>query len=155
MNPNKAAIKKSMTLEDVILEKGEEWRSTLAHARVTIPEKFLSDRNLVRLTKGAATITQTELMVRLLFQDSKERPVGVPGIEHFFKVVDQSNYSLGAWLKAVTYFHEWLQKENRTTPFPKMLGYLQCCEDSPENKDIEHHLVDLVEDMIKTHGYVG
>lgn len=155
MNQNKAAIKKSMTLEDVILEKGEEWRSTLAHARATVPEKFLSDRNLVRLTKGAATIPQTELMVRLLFQDSKERPVGTSGIEYFFKVVDQSNYSLGAWLKAITFFQEWLQKENRTTPFPKMLGYLQCCEDSPENKDIEHHLVDLVEDMIKTHGYVG
>ena len=36
-----------------------------------------------------------------------------------------------------------------------MLGYLQCCEDSPDNKDIEHHLVDLVRDMITTYGYEG
>jgi hypothetical protein len=141
--------------EDIIAEKGEEWRATLEYARVTIPVQFLSDRNLIRLTKGAATIAQTELMVRLLFQDSKARPVGVSGIEYFFTVVDRSNYSLGAWLAAITYFTDWLQKEGRTTPFPKMLGYLQCCEDSPENKDIEHHLVDLVEDMIKTHGYIG
>ena len=144
-----------MTIEDVIREKGEEWRATLDFARTTIPEKFLSDRNLVRLTKGAATIPQTELMVRLLFQDMKERPVGVPGIDLFFKVVDHSNFSLGEWLNAITFFQEWLAKEHRTTPFQKMLGYLQCCEDSPENKDIEHRFLDLVDDMIKTHGFVG
>ena len=155
MNQNKVVIKKSMTFEDVILEKGEEWRSVLTHAKLTVPEKFLTDRNLIRLTKGAATIAQTELMVKLLFKDSKERPVGTAGIDYFFKVIDQSNYSLGAWLKAVTYFQEWLEKENRITPFPKMLGYLQCCEDSPDNKDIEHQLVDLVKDMINTHGYEG
>ena len=144
-----------MTLEDVIHEKGEEWRATLDFAQKAIPPKFLSDRNLVRLTIGAATITQTELMVKLLFQDSKERPVAVPGIDLFFRVVDHSNFSLGEWLKAITHFQEWLASEKRVTPFQKMLGYLQCCEDSPENKDIEHRFLDLVEDMIKTHGYIG
>ena len=144
-----------MTLEDVITEKGEEWRATLDYARVTIPQKFLSDRNLVRLTKGAATIPQTELMVKLLFQDSKERPVGVPGIDLFFRVVDHSNFSLGAWLSAITFFQDWLTSQNRTTNFQKMLGYLQCCEDSPENKDIDHKFVDLVDDFLKTQGYIG
>ncbi len=152
---NKPLPPKQMTIEDVIAEKGEEWRATLDYARTTIPQKFLSDRNLVRLTKGAATIPQTELMIKLLYQDSKERPVGVPGIDLFFKVVDHSHFSLSEWLKAITHFQEWLANENRTTPFQKMLGYLQCCEDSPENKDIEHRFLDLVEDMIKTHGYVG
>lgn len=139
----------------MITEKGEEWRKTLEYARVTIPEKFLSDRNLIRLTKGAATIPQTELMVKLLFQDSKERPVGVPGIDLFFKVVDHSNFSLSAWLSAITFFQDWLAEQNRTTPFQKMLGYLQCCEESPENKDIDHKFLDLVEEMLKTHGYIG
>ena len=143
------------TFEEIIAEKGEEWKHTLDYARTTLPQKFLSDRNLIRLTKGAATIPQTELMVKLLFQDSKERPVGVPGIDYFFRVVDHSNYSLGSWLTAIVYFHEWLVKENRTTSFQKMLGYLQCCEDSPENKDIDHRFLDLVEDMLKTHGYIG
>ena len=155
MNQNKPLPPKSMTLEDVIAEKGEEWRATLDYARTTLPQKFLSDRNLVRLTKGAATIPQTEMMVKLLYQDSKERPVGVPGIDLFFKVVDHSNFSLSEWLKAITFFQEWLASENRTTPFQKMLGYLQCCEDSPENKNIEHRFLDLVDDMIKIHGFVG
>jgi hypothetical protein len=153
MNPNN--IKKAHTFEDIILEKGEEWKKTLEYARTTIPPKFLSDRNLIRLTKGAATIPQTELMVKLLFQDSKERPVGVPGIEYFFKVVDHSSFSLGSWLSAITYFHEWLSAQNRTTSFQKMLGYLQCCEDSPENKDIDHKFLDLVEEFLKAEGYVG
>lgn len=155
MNQNNQPKKQIRTIEDVILEKGEEWRATLEHAKMTIPEKFLSDRNLVRLTKGAATIPQTELLIKLLYQDSKERPVGIPGIDLFFKVVDHSNYSLGAWLSAIVYFQEWLAKENRTTPFQKMLGYLQCCEESPENKDIEHRFLDLVDEMLKTHGYIG
>ncbi len=155
MNQNNLPKKIFRTLEDVISEKGEEWRAPLDHARQSLSEKFLSDRNLIRLTKGAATIPQTELMVKLLYQDSKERPVGVPGIDLFFRVVDHSNYSLSAWLVAITYFCEWLTRENRTTSFQKMLGYLQCCEESPENKDIDHKFLDLVDEMLKTHGYVG
>ncbi len=150
MNPN--PIK---TLEDVILSKGEEWRATLEFAQNTLSSKYLSEANLIRLTKGAATIPQTELLIKLLYQDAKERPVGVNGIDLFFKVVDHSNYSLSAWLNAISYFQNWLQEQDRTTSFQKMLGYLQCCEDSPENKDIDHRFIDLVEDMIKTHGYIG
>lgn len=150
MNPN--PIK---TLEDVILSKGEEWRATLEFAQNTLSSKYLSEVNLIRLTKGAATIPQTELLIKLLYQDAKERPFGVNGIDLFFKVVDHSNYSLSAWLNAISYFQNWLQEQDRTTSFQKMLGYLQCCEDSPENKDIDHRFIDLVEDMIKTHGYIG
>lgn len=156
MNQNNTQIKKNIaTVEEVIEHKGEEWRATLEYARETIPVKFLSDRNLVRLTKGDATIAHTEMMVRLFYQDSKERPTGSSAVEYFFRVIDHSEYSLYAWLNAITYFTEWLKKEGRTTPFPKMLGYIQCCEDSPENKDIEHKLVDLVEEMITTHGFEG
>jgi hypothetical protein len=156
MNQNKILPKKNIsTAEEVIELKGEEWRATLEYARATLPVKFLSDRNLVRLTKGDATIAHTEMMVRLFYQDSKERPTGSSAVEYFFRVIDHSEYSLYAWLNAISYFTEWLKKEGRTTPFPKMLGYLQCCEDSPENKDIEHKLVDLVEEMVMTHGYEG
>lgn len=155
MNPNNSATKKINSIEDVIANKGEEWRATLEFARLTLSDKYLSDKNLIRLTKGAATIPQTELLIKLLYQDSKERPVGESGIDVFFRVVDHSNFSLSAWLAAIVYFDEYLKKENRTTPFRKMLGYLQCCEDSPENKDIEHSFLELVEDMIKTHGYIG
>ena len=154
MNQNKI-LKPIVTFESIIKDKGEQWRTTLDYARSTIPQKFLTDKNLIRLTKGAATIAQTELMVKLLFQDSKERPIGVAGIDLFFRVVDHSNFNLSSWLAAITYFHQWLEKENRTTSFHKMLGYLQCCEDSPENKDIEHVFLDLVADMIRDHGYVG
>lgn len=143
------------TLEDVIAEKGEEWRVPLEHARASVPDKLLSDRNLIRLTKGRCKIPHLELMVKLLYQDSKERPVGVPGIDQFFKVVDHSEFALFDWLEAITYFQNWLESENRKTPFLKMLGYLQCCEESPENKDIQKNFVELVREMIEEHGYVG
>lgn len=147
--------KKILTIEDVIELKGEEWRSPLSYARTTLPDKFLSDRNLIRLTKGRCTILHLELMVKILFQDSKERPVGVSGIDQFFYVVDRSEFNLFDWLEVISYFQEWLNQNNRKTSFPKMLGYLQCCEDSPENKDIKRNFIDLVTEMIKQHGFIG
>jgi hypothetical protein len=154
MSQNKVE-KKFIILEDVIQEKGEEWRAPLSHARMVIPEKFLSDRNLIRLTKGRCTIQHLELMIKILFLDSKERPVGVTGIEQFFYVVDRSEFNLYDWLSVITYFNDWLLKNERKTAFPKMLGYLQCCESSPENKDIDHSFIDLVQEMLATHGFVG
>jgi hypothetical protein len=154
MNPSKPE-KKILTIEDVILEKGEEWRTPLDYARTVLPDKYLSDKNLIRLTKGRCTINHLELMVKILFQDSKERPVGVTGIEQFFYVVDRSEFNLFDWLEVFTFFHNWLETNQRKTPFPKMLGYLQCCEDSPENKDINRKFIDLVQEMLEQHGFIG
>ena len=147
--------KRFLTLEDVILEKGEEWRAPLAFARQTIPDRYLSDKNLIRLTKGRCTIPHLELMVKILFQDSKERPVGITGIDQFFFVIDRSEFNLFDWLEAFSFFCHWLDQNNRKTTLPKMLGYLQCCEDSPENKDIQRDFIELIKDMIDQHGFIG
>ncbi len=148
-------VKKINTIEEVITLKGEHWRAALHFARTTIADRYLSDKNLIRLTKGNCTISQLELMVKILYADSKERPVGVTGIDQFFYVVDRSDFNLFSWLEAITIFSNWLDKNNRKSPFPKMLGYLQCCEDSPENKDVTHVFVDLVNDMLEKHGFEG
>jgi hypothetical protein len=147
--------KKFKTIEDVIIEKGEEWRAPLEYARSSIPERYLSDQNLVRLTKGRCTIPHLELMVKLLYQDSKERPLGTTGIDQFFKVYDLSDFDLYEWLEAITFFNEWMSQRNRKFQFLKMLGYLQCCEDSPENKNIKYIFVDLVKDMLEEHDFEG
>lgn len=154
MNPIKQE-KKILTLEDVITSKGEEWRAALGFARSTIPDRYLNDKNLIRLTKGRCTIKHLELMVRILFQDSKERPIGVTGIDQFFYVVDRSNFNLFDWLEGVSFFQNWLIENDRKTSFPKMLGYLQCCEDSPENKDIQREFIDLIKEMLDQHGFIG
>ena len=143
------------TLEDVIQEKGEEWRAPLDYARSILPDRYLSDKNLIRLTKGRCTISHLELMVKILFQDSKERPVGLTGIDQFFYVVDRSEFNLFDWLEAIAYFQNWLIKNDRKTPLPKMLGYLQCCEDSPENKDISHNFIELIHEMLDQYGFLG
>ena len=154
MNPNKPE-KKILTLEDVIQLKGEDWRAPLVFARTTLPDKFLSDKNLIRLTKGLCTTPHLELMVKILFQDSKERPVGVSGIDQFFYVVDRSGFNLFNWLEGITFFYNWLESNQRKTALPKMLGYLQCCEDSPENKDINRNFIELIQEMLDQHGFVG
>lgn len=148
-------VKKILSLEDVILEKGEEWRGPLNYARTTLPDKYVNDKNLIRLTKGRCTIDHLNLMVKILFLDSKERPTGTTGIDLFFRIVDHSKFNLYDWLSAITFFHEWLNKEQRKCFFPKMLGYLQCCEDSPENKDIKRDFIELVDEMLSIHGFEG
>lgn len=153
---NEIKIKKRfLTFEDVIAEKGEEWRSALLHARSSISDRYLSDKNLIRLTQGRCTIAHLELMVKLLYQDSKERPVGVTGIEQFFRVYDHSEYDLFDWLEAITLFTHWMENKNQKFQFVKMLGYLQCCEESPENKDIKYVFIDLVKDMLEQHDFEG
>lgn len=148
-------VKNFLTLDDVIKSKGEEWREPLHYARTILPDKYVSDKNLIRLTKGGCTIAHLELMVRILFVDSKERPIGITGIDQFFSVVDRSQFNLSSWLNAITLFQQYLEEHNQKTPFPKMLGYLQCCEESPENKDIDLNFIDLVQDMLTLHGFIG
>ncbi len=97
-------VNKFLSLEDVILEKGEEWRAPLEFARSSLPDKFVSDKNLIRLTKGRCTIDHLNLMVKILFLDSKERPTGTTGIDLFFRIVDHSEFNLYDWLLLLPFF---------------------------------------------------
>lgn len=142
-------------LDELILSKGPDWNACIQNARDVLPDKFLSDKSLIRLSINSNTPEELSSIIKCLYQDFKERPVGIAGIDYFFKAVNYSVYSLSDWIKAIHFFNQWLHKENRHSPFLKQLGYLQCCEESPENKDVSQALVQLVNDMLIQHGFVG
>lgn len=154
MIANKKIIK-TPTFNDVLIERGNEWNEVITFARQLLGDKLLSDRNLIKLCLGQAAINETMTVLKLFYYDSKERPTGASAVEIFFRVIDNSIYSLAAWIEAVHFFNNWLEENDRKTTFQKMLGYLQCCEESPENKEITFRFIDLVDDMLKEHGYVG
>jgi hypothetical protein len=147
MNPN--------NLSELISTKGIDWESSISNAREVLQDKFLNDKSLIRLAMNSEFPHELNTIIKCLYQDSKERPAGIPGIDFFFKAVNYSSYSLKDWLKVVYFFDQWLSDKNRSSPFLKLIGYLQCCEESPENKDISQTFIHLVEDMLTQHGFIG
>lgn len=142
-------------LDELITSKGPKWKASIQNAREVLAEKFISDKSLIRLSLNSELPEEFNSIIKCLYQDSKERPAGIAGIDFFFKAVNYSTYSLKDWIKAIHHFNQWLQKENRQSPFLKQLGYLQCCEESPENKDISQSFIKLVDDMLNQYGFVG
>ena len=118
-------------------------------------EKFLTANERELLASHSLLVDHFVLIIQLLYQDSKERAVGIRGIDYLLKTVDGSIYNLSAWLEGIFVFDRWLKSQNRKTDFRKMLGYLQCCEESPEVKDTRLTFPDLVQAMLDEHGYIG
>lgn len=143
------------TLDELITYKGSEWKDCIQNARDVLPEKLLSDKSLIRLSLNSDFTEEFNSIIKCLYQDSKERPAGIAGIDFFLKAVNYSTYSLKDWIKVIHHFNLWLQNNNRHSPFLKQLGYLQCCEESPENKDISQPFIKLVDDMLNQYGFVG
>lgn len=131
------------------------WDEAIIFARTTLNEKLISDKEIHRLQENSRDLDRFVLIIQLLYQDSKERPVGISGIHYLFQTVDKSIYTLKDWLEGIYTFHRWLKKSERKTDFRKMLGYLQCCEESPEKKDTRVLFTDLITQMLEEHGYLG
>lgn len=142
------------TLDEVIALKGEEWRAFFTFAQAEVEHQFLNTRNLVRLSKGNATVKQATMLIELLKKDSIERPMGGSGIEMFFRRVDFSNYNLTSWLDALSFFNDWLKTNHKKTTFSKMLGFIECCEQSPEDQEKDYRLVELVKEMLENEGFI-
>jgi hypothetical protein len=143
------------TLLELITEKGTVWEICINNARDLLQEKFLSDKILIRLATNSDSPEEFSSIITSLYQDSKERPTGLTGADYFFKAVNYSIYPLKDWIKAVYYFNNWLLNEKRQASFLKQLGYLQCCEESPEHKDISFSFIQLLDDMLNQHGFIG
>lgn len=131
------------------------WEDALNFARSTLNDKLLSDKEMQKVRDNSSSVEHFILIIQLLYQDSKERAPGVRGIEYFLKTVDKSIYNLKSWIDGIYAFQTWLKKNERKTDFRKMLGYLQCCEESPEVKDTRIIFTDLIQAMLDEHGYVG
>lgn len=131
------------------------WEEAIIFGRTTLNEKLISDKEIHRLQESSRDLDRFILIIQLLYQDSKERPTGASGIHYLLQTVDRSIYTLKDWIDGIYLFQTWLKKADRKTDFRKMLGYLQCCEESPEKKDTRVLFNDLISQMLEEHGYLG
>lgn len=123
--------------------------------RLTFPEVFLSNDQLKLIFSSCSNEEELKTITYYLGHTLQSMPDKKEAGLLLFDNVDNSQYQLDQWIKAIHFFHQWLESEGRKTTFPKMLGYIHCCTESPENKTIKYDLKDILKDMIETYGYVG
>ena len=145
-------------LRNIIQTKDSEkelWIKSVESSRKTMHSRDMSDDELCKLVSASSSPVSLNIIIKLIYKFTRSNPNGHQAIENLFKSVDDSPYSLHEWIDAVQLFSEWLEERDRESPWPTMLGYLRCCSESPENKDIKNNLVTLLSDMLKAHGYEG
>lgn len=145
-------------LQAVINSKESErdlWSKSIESARSTIHTRDMSDEELIKIAMNSNCAASFNVVIKLIYRFTRSNPNGHMGVECFFNAVDDSPYSLAQWIEAIKYFSKWLDENQRTTPWPTLLGYLSCCSESPENKNIKHNLKHLLKDMLETYGYEG
>lgn len=123
--------------------------------RNTFPEAFLSDDKLKEIFLACSSEEELQTIIHYLGLSLKSNPNHKKTGQLLFESVDCSEYQLDQWITAIHFFHNWITNEGRKTTFEKMLGYIQCCTDSPENKTFKYALKDILKDMIDTYGYNG
>jgi hypothetical protein len=143
------------TFSELINSVEDEWKIVIKNGRETLAHNFLNDRDLIMLYEKSSHPEILTCILRLLYQDSKERPIGVTGFKYLLKMVDGSKFNLEEWITTLSVFESHLQKKNRRSPFLKMLGFLQCCEEAPENKLIKQDFCILLNEMLEQFGYIG
>ena len=123
--------------------------------RRSYPNQFLTDQRISLILDNCTSEQNIKSLFKHLSQHLKSGPDIKTLGNDFFENVDDSQYDMTQWIDTITLFDAWLDKENRTSTFKNILGYIQCCTKSPENKMNKYRLSDLLEEMLKVHGYIG
>lgn len=129
------------------------WQQSLAFARASLSITVLNDQQLTTIAMNSATVDDFNLIAKSLYQCSKTHPDPGRGVKDFFQHVDDSDYSIEDWIKAIAIFHQWLKQEKLKSDFLTMLGYLACCSVSPENKTHKRDLCGLLQEMLDQYGF--
>jgi hypothetical protein len=123
--------------------------------RMLYPNTFISDDQIKSILNNCATEGQLKTIFYYMSLALKTSPNIKEQGNLFFNSIDNSQYNISQWIEAVITLHEWLLENSRKSDFAMILGYIQCCGQSPENKVIKYQLKDLVTEMLNTHGFNG
>lgn len=131
------------------------WQKSVESARQILHARDMKDHELLKIAKACKSLDCFNLMIKHIYRFTRTNPNGHQAVDILFSSVDNSPYSLTEWCEAIETFSKWLDNEKRSSPWNTMLGYLSCCAESPENKNIKHELTSLLIDMLTTYGYDG
>lgn len=69
--------------------------------------------------------------------------------------VDDSDYSLAAWLESYATITVWLAMRDRSATFDRKLGYLVCTADFARRSTVRDQLVSVLDQMLDEFGMDG
>ena len=132
-----------------------EWKHALDLARGYFNPHDVSDDQLMKIAAASLSVDHFNIIIKDCYRSSQGHPDRGRPFKTLFSYCDESIYSLTDWLRAYDHFRSYLSESGRSEDFQLMLGYLQCCSLSPENKDIKHDFVDLLQSMLDQFGFKG
>ena len=127
------------------------WTVALEKSAGLIDRGWLTENQLVPLAKAA--LAPRQLLV--LVDYAARQPQGRPGITDLFDRVDESDYTLTDWLKAIESFHDWISSRTISTDLDMLLGYISCCTEANPNSPTELNLKETVLEMLEQYGFEG
>ncbi len=145
----------SSQLEKSSGESAQNWMAALSLGRTYFKANELSDELLARLAKASQSTALFNRFLKEAYRSCQTHPDRTRPFKTLIHYCDESIYSLKEWMQAYSHFLKYLDQEKRQEDLLTMLGYLQCCSLSPENKDIKHEFIDLLDGMITTYGFLG
>lgn len=80
-------------------------------------------------------------------------------LENFYSQVDQSDFSLSDWIKALLHFDQWLAEhplppaQSQSRPVASMISYIHCCTLTLSAHLPPPELASLTGEMLRTHGF--
>lgn len=121
-----------------------------------LSEHHFTNEELVQLSLSAINDNHIIALIDLIALEILFKPQAPSPLYIFKRVINESIFEVSEWLEALYLLKHELNSNNQRTIFTKMLGFIQCCEQSPEEEDnieMKYKLSDLVLEMIKKFGY--
>lgn len=127
------------------------WSVALGKSRGLIDKGWLDEEQMERLASACPSPRQLLLVVEYA---SKQDPQNT-GFAQMLDRIDESPYSLPAWLEAIETFHDWISRQGQSTTLEMALGFLSCCAAANPNTPTERALKDTALDMLEQFGFDG
>jgi hypothetical protein len=100
-------------------------------------------------------VIQTPDTARLFGRFLSREKAPDEGLRYFLKEVDESDESLGEWMKAFEVFAYFLESTAHRPSLSKAIGYLHCCVSIAHTGSNYATFPMAVETMLETYGYTG
>ena len=127
------------------------WSVAVGKAWGLLSSRWMSEAELEALVLASSSPQQLVIFVGYAHKAASEDTYS----ETVLSRVDNSDYNLAGWLKAVEIFHNWLTQHHKTTNLEMMLGYLACYTDGSPNTPTELGFAEVVLGMLEQYGFDG
>lgn len=126
---------------------------TLVHWVPRLHEAGLSKEDMGRFAMASGDSCTFELIAWAMLIHAQDPKVQGAPFELLVTAVDASPYGLREWLGAICRVYEWLRQRERTSPFARVVRYLDCaCQVLPVGLPSVPLLV-YAEQMLGAHGF--